>query len=434
VHAISPSASATAAGAHSFIRVWQERLRRLLPLWGMLLAGALIVSRRPDAVTHAQFWAEDGKLYYANVYNHGLLATLVVPQDGYFQELPVLAAGLAQIVALAFAPLVTNLIAIAVRVLPVGLLLSRRAETISPDLRVRTLLAALYIGLPGAAETNATVVNAGWFLAVAAVIVLMLRPPASRSGHVLDLATLSLCAVTGVFCIALAPLAFLYRHWRGPTAVPRSKLAILTAGMMLQLLAILVLQYHLPSGYNATPRASAPLHATAQGFFQILGVRVVLGSVLGSAVEPSAITGALVGVLAGIGALLAFRRGGAELRLMIAFGGAMFAMALARSLGGGWPDLFAPPAGGRYFVIPQFAFVATLVWACVYMRRRPWLILFMSVLLCMCLFTIPREWAYPHFRETGFAHRASLFEHSRPGTRMRFPLEPRYWSMMLVKH
>ncbi|MGH2905043.1 MAG: hypothetical protein ACRDK7_15885 [Solirubrobacteraceae bacterium] len=124
----------------------------------------LIVSRRPDAVTHAQFWAEDGKLFYANVYTHGLFATLAVPASGYFQELPILAADIAQLVPLAFAPLVMNSIAITVQVLPVGLLLSRRAETIAPDIRVRSLLAALYIALPGAPESNANVDNALWFL------------------------------------------------------------------------------------------------------------------------------------------------------------------------------------------------------------------------------------------------------------------------------
>jgi hypothetical protein len=53
-----------------------------MPLAGMLLAAALIVSLRPDAVTNAQFWAEDGKFFYADVYNRGLLPTLMVPQAG----------------------------------------------------------------------------------------------------------------------------------------------------------------------------------------------------------------------------------------------------------------------------------------------------------------------------------------------------------------
>ena len=284
-----------------------------MPLWGMLLAGALVVSRRPDAITHAQFWAEDGTLFYTNVYNHGLLATLAVPQSGYFQELPVLAAGIAQLAPLAFAPLVTNSIAIVIRVLPIGLLLSRRAETISPDIRVRALLAALYIGLPGAPESNANVDNALWYLAVAAVIVLMLRPPASRAARLLDVAIVALCSVTGVFSIALAPLAFVYRRRRGAAFVSRLTLAILAVGATTQLLAIFVLEYHLPHGFGAQVRETLPLHATVSGFFQILGVRVIAEPLLGDSVAMNAIPATLLGVLAAGSALAAFRRGTAEL-------------------------------------------------------------------------------------------------------------------------
>jgi hypothetical protein len=254
----------------------------------MLLAALLIISRRPDAVTHARFWAEDGNLFYADVYNRGLLATLAVPQSGYFQELPTLAAGLARLVPLALAPLLTNSIAIAVRVLPVGLLLSRRAQTISPDIAVRALLATLYIALPGTFESNANIDNALWYLAVAAVIVLMLRPPVRRPARVLDVTILVLCGLTGVFSIALTPLAFAYRRWRGSAAVSRLTLAILTACAAVQLLALLVLQYHLPGGFGARQRVSVPLHPTATGLFQILGLRVIAEPLLGNSVVLSA--------------------------------------------------------------------------------------------------------------------------------------------------
>ncbi len=405
-----------------------------MPLWGMLLAGALIVSRRPDAIMHAQFFAEDGTLFYTNVYNHGLLATLVVPQSGYFQELPVLAAGIAQLVPLALAPLVTNSIAIVIRVLPVGLLLSRRAETISPDIRVRALLAALYIGLPGAPESNANVDNALWYLAVAAVIVLMLRPPVSRAARVLDVAVVALCSVTGVFSIALAPLAFLYRRWRGATSVSRLNLAILTTGAAVQLLAIFVLEYHLPHGFYAQPRDVQPLHATVSGFFRIFGARVIAEPLLGNTIELNAAVAILLGLLAAVGGVVAFRRGTAELKLTIGFGAALFVMALARPWGIGWPGLTLFPTGSRYFIIPQFAAVATLVWAVGY-THRPWRVVLAGVLLFMCLVTIPTTWKYPSFEDNGFAQQASQFEHARPGTRMIFPLEPGGdWSMTLVRH
>lgn len=412
----------------------QERLRAGVPLWGALLAAALIISRRPDAVTHAQFWAEDGKLFYADVYNHGLLATLVVPQAGYFLELPTLAARIAQIGPLSAGPLVMNSIGIAVRVLPVGLLLSRRAETITPDLRVRALLAALYIALPGSAETNANAVNAAWYLAVAAVLVLMLRAPAGWLGRALDIGILALCSVTGVFVIALAPLAFLYRRWRGAGSVSNTSLAILVAGAALQLLAILVLQHHLPSGFGAAPRPSVALHGDAQLLFEILGLRVFAEPVLGNTAVLAGTTPALLGVLGFTGVAMAFRLGSAELRLMIAFGAATFAMALARPLGTDWPGLVSASSDSRYFVIPQFAAIATLVWACGHNWRNGWIVVFAAAFIYMCVISIPSEWEYPAFGENGFAHQASRFEHARSGTTMTLPIQPAGWSMTLLKH
>ena len=405
-----------------------------MPLWGMLLAGALVVSRRPDALTHAQFWAEDGNLFYTDVYNHGLLATLVVPQSGYFQELPTFAAGIAQLVPLAFAPLVTNSIAIVIRALPVGLLLSRRAETIAPDIRVRALLAALYIGLPGAPESNANVNNALWYLAVAAVIVLMLRPPVGRSARVLDITVVALCSVTGVFSIVLAPLALLYRRWRAPQSVSGLLLAILAAGAAIQLLAIFVLEYHLPHGFNAQPREVLPLHATMSGFFRILGARVIAEPLLGNTVALNAAPAILLGLLAAGGGVVAFRRGTAQLKLMIAFGGALFVMAIVHPLDTDWPGLMLFPTGSRYFIIPQLAAAAMLVWAIGY-TRGPSRVALAGVLVFVCLITIPLNWTYPAFEGMGFAQQASQFEHARPGTRVIFPLEPGGdWSMTLVKH
>ena len=411
-----------------------EVLLRRLPLWGMLLAAALIISRRPDVITDAQFWAEDGRLYYANVYNHGLLATLAVPQEGYFQVLPTLAAGIAQFAPLAFAPLVTNAIAILIRVLPVGLLLSSRAQTISADIRIRGLLAALYIALPGPGETDGNIVNALWYLAVAAVIVLMLRPPMSKLARALDITIIALCSLTGVFVIVLAPLAFLYRRWRGASAVSRSTLAILTAGA--------AIQRWRSSYWSTTCRAASALdHASARPCIPLSRAssrssetRVIAVPILGSPALLGTVSAALLGVLGAAGAGLAFRKATPELRLLIGFGCAVFAMALARPLDADWQGLTFSTSGARYFIIPQLAVIATLVWAIGQRQSRLLRTVAVGVLLCVGLVTIPRGWTYPALPETDFAEQVALFEQHKPGTLTTFALDPEGWSMTLRKH
>jgi hypothetical protein len=90
-----------------------------------LASVVLVVSRRPDVLFHAQFWAEDGKFWYADAYNLGAIAPFLHPAAGYFQTLPRLAALFAQLFPMAVAPLATGQLC---RTLSVCLSLFRAAE------------------------------------------------------------------------------------------------------------------------------------------------------------------------------------------------------------------------------------------------------------------------------------------------------------------
>jgi hypothetical protein len=401
-------------------------------LLGFAMAVVLTISRRPDALTHAQFWAEDGRLTFADVYNHGFLPTLLVPQSGYYQALPVIVSGLTRLLPLAWSPTFMNLVAIAVRALPVWLLLGARARTISPDIRVRALLAALYIALPGLPEADANIDNALWYLAVAAVIVLMLAPPSRPRGRLVDWAILLMCAVTGVFAIVLAPLALAYRR-RHPARVPWSSVTILGAGAALQITSLLVLQHHIPAGFNERPRISVPLGATPQLFLRILGGRVVLPPLLGNSLtfgHALALAAGASGVLLGV---LAFRRAGAELRLFLAFAALQFAMALASPQGISWRQLTNPSDSGRYFIVPGLAVAATVVWAALAVNVMAIRRAAIALLLFSALVIIPTEWVYPADEQRSFASQVSSFEHRRPGARVLFSISPWPWTMTLVR-
>jgi hypothetical protein len=407
-----------------------------MPLFGMVLGALMIISRRPDAVAHAQFWAEDGSMFYADVYQHGMLATLLVPQSGYFQEFPVLVAGLETLVPLHLAPLVGNLVAIIVRTLPVGLLLSDRARTITPSLRTRAFLAALYICLPGVADTNANVDNALWYLAVSAIVVIVSAPPRNRRERTSDGAILCLCAATGVFAIAIAPLLWLFRSWRGREAVATWVLALFAVAATIQLFAIGYLQHHLPLGYSATSRVTVQLHASVPLFFEIVGRRVVMEP-LGletASIVPLAV--GLVGLLGMLAAADAIRHGTPELRLFLLFAAALVVMALADPSGADWSQMTLPPDDGRYFLVPEYAFAVVVIWQAgrrnVLARRGA-----IVVLAAVCVVAIPAHWSYKSLADRGFAAQALVFEKAPSGTRMDFPLNPvlprGVWHMTLVR-
>src|SRR5690348_8889568 len=86
---------------------------------------AMLYSRRPDAILNAQFYAEDGARWYRDAYELGW-RSLLIPETGYLQTVSRLAAFFALLFPFGWAPLVMNLCALAVQILPVPIMLSRR--------------------------------------------------------------------------------------------------------------------------------------------------------------------------------------------------------------------------------------------------------------------------------------------------------------------
>src|SRR5262249_32543509 len=95
----------------------------------------LLYSRRPDAILNAQFYAEDGARWYRDAYQVGWRC-LLIPETGYLQTVSRLIALFALLFPFALAPLVMNLCALAIQVLPVNLFLSRRFDGIPLFMRV----------------------------------------------------------------------------------------------------------------------------------------------------------------------------------------------------------------------------------------------------------------------------------------------------------
>ncbi len=98
------------------------------------IALPLIFLRDPSLFTRPQFWAEDGKVWYAQAYSQGWLYSLFQPLNGYLSILPRLGAGAALLVPFRWAPLVMALEGRS----PVAS--STSSSSLSPALRVPSLL------------------------------------------------------------------------------------------------------------------------------------------------------------------------------------------------------------------------------------------------------------------------------------------------------
>ncbi|HEU5341048.1 hypothetical protein, partial [Edaphobacter sp.] len=134
----------TAPGKALEFRAWQH-------VAIFLAACVIVISRRPDSVFHAQFYGEDGAIWFAQAYNWGPWRPFYWSYNGYLHLLPRVAAAAALLVPLQHAPLIENLVAISFEALPVNLLLSSRSSAWG-TLRFRIALAAIYLVLPNTGE------------------------------------------------------------------------------------------------------------------------------------------------------------------------------------------------------------------------------------------------------------------------------------------
>jgi len=137
-----------------------------------------VFSRLPGAFLHPQFFAEDGWVWYQQAYNLHWLRSLGIAQAGYLQTFPRLVAGVALLFPMQWAPLIMSLAGAVIQVLPVTALLSRRCAPWGP-LRLRFLMAVLYLAIPDAPEIHIVLTNAMWHLAVLQALLAFSLPPLS---------------------------------------------------------------------------------------------------------------------------------------------------------------------------------------------------------------------------------------------------------------
>src|SRR5258706_6432963 len=254
------------------LRIAEEResllLRRLLLHLCIFLAAFLVLFlRRPDALLNAQFYAEDGKYWYAEAYNLGWRC-LLIPVGGYLNTLSRLIGLFSLLFPLLRAPLVMNICALAVGALPVSLFLSSRFIAI--PLKLRLIGCALFLAIPNAFEIHGNTTNIQWHLALVGLLVLLGRQDDRLGWRIFDFLILAILSLDGPLGMLLIPIALLLRLIRKNSRFTAALLALIPPAV-LQLVVLAV------SG----SRRTAPNGATLKLFTSIIGGQVFFSSVLG---------------------------------------------------------------------------------------------------------------------------------------------------------
>jgi hypothetical protein len=447
------------AGGDTVTRV---RLRAVPAL--VLIVGALIVfSRRPDAFIHPQFWAEDGTFWYATAYNHGGLSVLFQPHTGYLQCLARLTAAMSMLFPVSWGPAVFVAVAVVVQVAPASFLVSERCSTLIASRPLRLLLAFLYLAIPNSFEVDANLTNAQWHLALLALLVVVAKPPRSAMAHAADVGTVVICGLSGPFAILLLPVACIF--W----VLRRRPWTAMLVGML-----VAVAMTQLVTLFTSPRGSSGALGASATGFFSILGRQVFLGATVGqwglehfASMSAGSAYSVAIGLAGTALIIVAAFRVRAELFVVGLFGAAVLAASLASPTSTNptkdWVALSTAGVGGRYWLIPMFAFFAVLVGTVdtrlptIRLQVRQfargkspaqlrdgssqsaapltWVAASGAVLVVVVALAVgvPRDWQYPPFVNDHFAHYAAVLAHARPGHSVSIPINPPGWKMTLVK-
>ncbi|HEY1985224.1 MAG TPA: hypothetical protein VGG85_07445 [Terracidiphilus sp.] len=397
-----------------------------------LFACAVIASRRPDAIFHAQFYAEDGHVWFADAYNLGWWPALFRTWTGYFLTLPRLGASLALLVPLSRVPLLLNLLAISIHALPVNLLLASRSSEWG-SFRFRGLLAGMYLALPNSTEVSFGITDANFLLALSTVILILACPPQTNREKALDVLVIVLCGVSGPFCIFLLPVS-LFLAWKRGHAWHRVQAAILASCCAVQSWALLFLA--------PAARAHRVLGASPGLLARILGSQVYLGALLGSnglstlSSRWLSLTLVCVAIVGTTFVCICFLKAPMPLKIFLVFAVALFASSLISPVEWGRPDVpvwavLAGSPGHRYWFFPTLSFAWSLLFC---LQSKPPILKVLAgyLVLIMC-FGIVRDWRHRAFQETQFSASVQRFEAAPAGSIVTIQEYPQGWDMKLIK-
>jgi hypothetical protein len=387
-----------------------------------LMAFAILFSRRPDAILNAQFYAEDGMVWYPEAYRFGLHSFLI-PVAGYLHALIRSVALISLLFPFSLAPLVMNLCAILVQILPVNLFLSSRFSQI--PLKMRLLGSFVYLAVPNCWEIHANITNVQWHLVLLACLVLLALPENRMPWRIFDGTVLVLTSFSSPIALLLVPVAAAL-WWKRRQKWAAFSFVALVPGALVEVLVALL----------SHTRASDPLGVSFYRLVSILGRQVFFSALFGFTAQYWFLPGGpfLIDVVAatvGLAVVLyALRYSPFELKVFIVFCFAVLALGLARPLAGSpahpqWAWLCIPGRGNRYYFLPMLGFLASLFWMAMPVASTRVLRHFAVALLLLLPVGVFREWSHPPFEDFHFQKYAEQFESAPAGTKIAIPINPR---------
>ena len=405
----------------------QESLPASLQIPIFFLVLLTIYLRLPGLFLHAQFYAEDGAVWYADAYNLGWLHSLTLPDGGYLNTLQRLGGGASLLVPLRWAPLLMAALGALVEALPVPILLSARLASWAA-LPTRILMAILYVALPNAREVHVVLTNSQWHLALVAAMLAFAAAPRSWVGRAVDSTVFLVMGFSGPYGLILLPLIAVFWYLRRQSWT-RGVLALYSIGTAVQ--AFLLFHHH-------GDRIHQALGASPQLLIRLIGGNVIGCGLLGAhqALLRLPLPLLAFAILAALAlCTVASWSAGPGFTLFVLFCGLLLIPELRSPLIAGpttrWAALLQDQSG-RYWFFPELAFLWSVAWCALEARARS-LRLVCGLTLVLMTFGIASDWLYDPYPNENYPAAVQRFGAARPGDHVRIAVIPEPIQMELVK-
>jgi hypothetical protein len=252
---------------------------RFLERRGFLYAAGaiflLLYLRRPDALNHPQFFAEDGVVFFHDQFLFGVLEALWIPHGGYLLFIQRLTAWLGSFFPSVLAPAIYNVTALALSAVCCAMFVRPVFRAIVRSDLLRFVIACLFAIALDSAELIGTITQIQWFLQIAGVLLLVrffINGDKPHSGwRVLEALLLLLLALSCPLLVLAVPIALLLLVQR--KAVIQS--LVFLAGVAVQLVV------YVQAGASRGQESVFQVRDLVSALFVYLGARPVLSSVIG---------------------------------------------------------------------------------------------------------------------------------------------------------
>lgn len=391
----------------------------------------LIIMRRPDIITNAQPWAEDGTIWIQNLYNNGLFDSIIRPQNGYYQTIARLIYSISLTFGLENAPLVANILSTLIRISFVIFVFSKRFSYI--DIKLRILFIGYFLLMPNISEGYVNATNAQWYLAIYMIAFLIAERPVNKSWKIHDFILIVISALSGPFVVFLS-LPYLVKRINENSGIIKTFKSINANDIAFS--ACFVIQFSAILYSQSETRSAAPLGADLFLFCDIFYYKVVRGlfldnnGIVGS--RDSAhllITAIFVLTILYLALKKSWRYAVVllSISLIIGFGMAKPMMSLEKPQ---W-EFFLLPVGDRYFLIPQlgiFCFLLALISTA--KQYKNILLLAFAVLSFNCCI---KSFSIDRLPDINYRGQVEQFKSKNPGETFVINSFPPGWAITLIK-